>query len=273
MLPPKRQNLLFSATITPDVEVLLNEQFNSPERIEAAPTGTPLLNITQLLYPVPNFYTKVNLLRWMLETDQSMTKILIFTGTKSLADDLYEQLQDQFGEVCGVIHSNKEQNNRFNTVRQFNDGSYRFIIATDIVARGLDISEVSHVINFDIPDTAENYVHRIGRTGRAEAKGMALSFMTEKERPQMEAAEELMHYKVPEKELPGDVAISDQLTDDERPKVTMRNILIKLPDISDSGGAFHEKLAKNKKVNGKVSHKDKMMAKYGKPQKRTPKKR
>ncbi|MBC7510194.1 MAG: DEAD/DEAH box helicase, partial [Ferruginibacter sp.] len=149
LLPAKRQNLMFSATINDEVELLMATYFNDPVRIEAAATGTPLENIIQGVYEVPNFYTKVNLLQLLLATDMDMTKVLVFAATKKLADELYEQLEAKFPGTAGVIHSNKEQNHRFNTVKQFQEGNYRFIIATDIVARGIDISEVTHVINFD----------------------------------------------------------------------------------------------------------------------------
>ena len=144
LLPPKRQNLLFSATITPDVEIMMHTYFNAPQTIEAAPTGTPLANINQIGYYVPNFYTKVNLLKLLLSQNEDMTKILIFVATKHLADQLFEQIETEYEGKAGIIHSNKEQNNRFNTIKQFQEGTFRFIIATDIVARGLDIAEVSH---------------------------------------------------------------------------------------------------------------------------------
>ena len=105
-----------------------------------------------------------------------------------MADQLFAQLEPDYAERANVIHSNKEQNHRFNTVQQFKDGTYRFIIATDIVARGIDIAEVTHVINFDMPQVAENYIHRIGRTGRADKKGIAISFVTPKEKDAREAA-------------------------------------------------------------------------------------
>ena len=271
MLPPKRQNLLFSATLTPDVEIIVNNFFDLPVKIEAAPTGTPLANINQTAYEVPNFYTKINLLRLLLTQHEEMSKVLVFVGTKALADDVFELVEPLFPGTAGVIHSNKEQNHRFNTVKQFHEGTYRFIIATDIIARGLDISEVTHVINFDLPDTPENYIHRIGRTGRYDKKGIAISFITEKE--YQEAIETLMKYKIPMLPLPADLEISEELTNDEKPKGHLKEIKLKLPKMEDSGPAFHEKLAKNKKVNVKVKYSDVMKAKYGKPKKRAPKKR
>ena len=272
LLPAKRQNLLFSATMTEDVEALIATYFNNPERVEAAPTGTPLENIVQTGYEVPNFYTKVNLLHLLLTEDTTMTKVLVFAASKKLADDLYEQLETKFPGTAGVIHSNKEQNHRFNTVEQFKNGSYRFIIATDIVARGIDIAEVTHVINFDTPDVPENYMHRIGRTGRADRKGIAITFITKNEKPLLNAIETLMNYQVPIAALPQHLVISDVITEDEVPKVFMKTIQLKIPKKEEAGPAFHEKSAKNSKVNFVVRRKDRMMKKYGKPKTRGQKK-
>jgi len=272
LLPAKRQNLLFSATITDEVESLMVTYFNNPERVEAAPTGTPLEKIEQFYYDVPNFYTKVNLLHLLLSTDESMAKVLVFVGTKKLADDLYEQLETKFPGTAGVIHSNKEQNYRFNTVKQFHEGVFRFIIATDIVARGIDVAEVTHVINFDVPEVPENYIHRIGRTGRADKKGIAITLVTEKEKPYQESIEMLMKQPIEKLALPVNLITSSELTEDEKPKVFMKEIKLKVPKAEERGPAFHEKSAKNKKVNFIVKKKDRMMKKYGKPIKRAPKK-
>lgn len=161
---------MFSATITEEVEALIANYFNTPEKVEAAPSGSPLSNINQGLYRVPNFNTKVNLLDLLLKSRPEMTKILVFVSTKALADELYERVVSTYPDATGVIHSNKDQNFRFNAVNKFQDGTFRVLIATDIIARGLDIEDVSHVINFDMPDEPQNYVHRIGRTGRADKK-------------------------------------------------------------------------------------------------------
>ena len=151
LLPVKRQNLMFSATLTDDVELLIESYFNSPVRIEAAPAGSPLENIAQTAYILPNFHTKANFLKLLLGENTNMSKVLVFTATKQLANDLFKELDKTFPNEIAVIHSNKAQNNRFNTVREFQKGEIRILIATDIIARGLDLVEVSHVINFDIP--------------------------------------------------------------------------------------------------------------------------
>lgn len=272
LLPQRRQNLLFSATLIPEVEELMNEYFNDLKRIEAAPAGTPVENIVQTAFEVPNFYTKVSLLKLLLNEDIAMTKVLVFVASKKMADEIYNQLEADFAGTFGVIHSNKEQNHRFNTVKQFKEGTFRFIVATDIVARGIDIAEVSHVINFDLPQIPENYIHRIGRTGRADKEGIAISFITEKERAQREAIESLMNFKIPISPLPPHLKISMLLTEDEQPKVYMKEIQVKLPKKEDRSASFHEKSAKNSKVNKKVSYKEQMKKKYGKPMTRRGKK-
>jgi ATP-dependent RNA helicase RhlE len=265
LIPLRRQNLLFSATLIPEVEELMDEYFNSPVRIEAAPSGTPVENILQIAYEVPNFYTKINLIRLLLAEDNAMTKVLVFVGSRKLADELYDQLENKFLGTAGVIHSNKEQNHRFNTVKQFKEGVYKFIIATDLVARGIDVAEVTHVVNFDLPLVPENYIHRIGRTGRADKQGIAISFITEKEQPYREAIEALMKVQIATTPLPPHLDISDQLTEDELPKTSMKEIQVKVPKQEERGASFHEKSAKNSKTNKKVSHKDLMKKKYGKP--------
>ena len=273
LLPAKRQNLMFSATISNELKDLVADFFIEPIEIEAAPSGTPLENIKQLGFKVPNFYTKVNLLEFLLQSSEDFSKVMIFTSTKKLADSLYEALEPKFADELGLIHSNKSQNNRFDTMRVFNEGGIRALIATDIVARGLDISDVTHVVNFDVPEEAENYMHRIGRTGRADKKGVAITFITKADTDNRKAIETLMGRKIPPIALPEEVEISKELTIDELPQVKMKNALVSLPKKEEGGAAFHEKKDKNKKVNQKVRRKDAMKMKYGKPKTRGQKKK
>ncbi|NID12304.1 DEAD/DEAH box helicase [Fibrivirga algicola] len=272
LLPPKRQNLLFSATITPDVELLIETFFNSPVRVEAAPVGTPLAGISQMAYPVPNFNTKTNLLQLLLERDESMNRVLVFVSTKALADLLHDEMVDRFPDGIGVIHSNKAQVKRFEAVNQFQDGTIRVLIATDIVARGIDVANVSHVINFDLPEEPESYIHRIGRTGRADKKGIAIAFITDAEQDRQTAIETLMNYPIPMVPVPADLLISPVLIDEEKPKVNMKTITVKAPKRDEVGPAFHEKLAKNQKVNVRRDYAAEKMLKYGRPIKRSGKK-
>jgi len=271
LLPKKRQNLMFSATMTEDVEILIKQFFNDPEKIEAAPTGTPLEQITQMGYKIPNFYTKINLLESILMKKEEFKKVLVFTATKKLADQLYKEIDQTFPNEVSIIHANKTQSNRFSTVRLFQNGTFRILIATDIVARGLDISEVTHVINFDIPEVAEDYMHRIGRTGRASEKGVAITFITPADAENKVQIEALMNSKIPMKRLPKDLTISDVLTEDEKPKIRMKNPPVKTPKKDERGASFHEKKEKNKKENVKITRAKRMKIKYKKPKTRGPK--
>jgi ATP-dependent RNA helicase RhlE len=271
LLPQKYQSLLFSATITESVQQFIDTFFINTTYIEAAPSGTALENINQTRYNTANFNTKLNLLCWLLQNDASMNKVMVFVANKSIADNLHESLQEIFPEKVGVIHSNKAQNNRFDTVNKFYAGEYNILIATDIVARGIDIVDVSHVINIDVPIEPENYMHRIGRTGRADKKGIAIVFVTEKEQEAFEAIETLMKRKVDIAEWPSEVEISTVLIEEEIERPYMKPYQVKADAAYEGGGAFHEKSAKNQKVNTVISKKDRMMAKYGKPKKRRPK--
>ncbi len=272
-LPSKRQNLMFSATISEDLKDLVHDFFVEPLEIEASPTGTPLENIKQIGFKVPNFNTKVNLLEYLILNNTEFSKVLVFTSTKKLADALYEELSPKFADQIGLIHSNKSQNNRFDTLRSFKENLIPILIATDIVARGLDISDVSHVVNFDVPDVAENYMHRIGRTGRADKNGVSITFITKADTENRANIEALMNRKIPIVSLPADVVISKELTLDEIPQVKMKNTLVTIPKKEEGGAAFHEKSEKNQKVNNKIRRKESMRLKYGKPKTRGQKKK
>ncbi|WP_345006406.1 DEAD/DEAH box helicase [Snuella lapsa] len=268
LLPERRQNVMFSATMTHDVDVLINEFFKSPQRVSIAVSGTPLENISQSRYEVPNFYTKVNLLAHLLQDTDTFTKVLVFVAYKRMADRLFEQLDDQFHEELCVIHSNKTQNYRLRSIEQFRSGHNRILIATDVMARGLDIDNVSHVINFDTPEYPENYMHRIGRTGRAERKGETILFSTEKEQSYTDAIEDLMNMEIPKADIPEEVTISTELIEEERPVIKERNNPTKRSNEDIPGPAFHEKKEKNKKENLGGSYKFKIAKKYKKPKTR-----
>ncbi|MCF8321052.1 MAG: DEAD/DEAH box helicase [Flavobacterium sp.] len=243
----KRQNILFSATMTDEVDAILNDFFDFPEEVTLAPSGTPLENIEQYTYNVPNFNTKVNLLIHLLESDNSMDRILIFVNNKKISDLLHERIEEHFDGQFGVIHSNKSQNYRLSTMASFQDGELRGIITTDIMARGLDISNISHVINFEAPEMPELYMHRIGRTGRADATGTAISFITPREADLITEVEILMNHEIDVIEFPETVEISTKLIEPEKDKQPIK-FLLKKPKL-DGSGAFHEKAKKNKKVN------------------------
>jgi len=273
LLPTKRQNLMFSATISEDLKDLVHDFFVEPLEIEAAPTGTPLENIKQIGFKVANFNTKVNLLEYLILNNPEFSKVLVFTSTKKLADSLYDELSPKFVDQIGLIHSNKSQNNRFETLRSFKENEIPILIATDIVARGLDISDVSHVVNFDVPEVAENYMHRIGRTGRADKNGVSITFITKADAENRTNIEGLMSRKIPIVSLPPDVVVSKELTMDEMPQVKMKNTLVSIPKKEEGGAAFHEKSEKNSQVNNKIRRQESMRLKYKKPKTRGQKKK
>ena len=268
LLPEKRQTLFFSATLDEEVESFIKEHFDLYEKIEAAASGTPLKSISQIAYAVPNFNTKINLLKYLLAQKEEYIKVLIFVSTKKLADNVFELLQPEFEERLNIIHSNKDQNYRFNAVKKFEEIPNQILIATDIIARGIDVSDISQVINFDVPDTTERYMHRIGRTGRASKTGAAVTFFTVKESVQLENIEEWMDQKIPLTAIPDEVIISDILIEEELDIFVVPEIKLKPLRKEAGGAAFHEKSAKNSRENVTVSRKDRMMKKYGKPKTR-----
>jgi ATP-dependent RNA helicase RhlE len=267
ILPVRRQNIMFSATMTEDVDLLITNYFKTPEKISIALSGTPLDNISQVSYNVVNFYTKVNLVSHLLEDKDAFSKVLIFVSNKRSADRLFEALNERYNDELCVIHSNKTQNYRIRSINQFDKGENRILVATDVMARGLDLDEISHVINFDTPSFPENYMHRIGRTGRAEKEGRTILFSTEKEQEAKDTIEALMDFKIPVLELPSEVEISDQLTPEERPKeVEIDNPHKRKEDTV--GAAFHEKSEKNSQVNEGGSYRRLIAKKYKKPRTR-----
>ena len=266
LLPEKRQNSMFSATMTEDVEILINDNFIEPEFIAIALSGTPLENIAQSCYRAPNFYTKVNLLAHLLKDKSKYQKVLIFMDSKKNADRLFEALEEEFWKDLGIIHSNKSQNNRMAAIERFNDNASRILIASDLIARGLDLANISHVISFDTPKYPENYMHRIGRTGRAEKIGESILFYTEAEEEWKQAIEKLMEYTIPELPFPEEVKISKQLTLEEQPRIIEKNPHKKTQ--REAGPGFHEKKDSNKKttnLGGGQKLKIKKAKKYKKP--------
>ncbi|PID94426.1 MAG: DEAD/DEAH box helicase [Bacteroidetes bacterium] len=247
-LPPRRQNLLFSATLSEGVEKIIDTHFAAPEKIIVAPHGTPLEEIQLMGYHVPNYHTKVNLLKHLLKEREVLKKVLVFVDSKKLADKLYEKIAPTYEGEVGIIHSNKAQNTRIKAIQRFQEEEIRVLIATDIIARGIDFREISHVINFDMPESPGDFIHRIGRTGRAGQYGIALAFVNEKEEEQLLEIEKLIHKKLPFEEIPQEVEISKIFTPEERPKLFDKNYL-GTPSRLTGGGAFHEKSAKNRQRN------------------------
>lgn len=261
LLPEKRQNVLFSATMTDEVKELMTDFFKSPIEITTAVSGTPLENIEQSAIEVPNFFTKVNYLFELLAERNEFKKVLIFVNQKKLADKVYHLLSLDFSEEVEVIHANKTQNYRLQAIEAFEQNEKRILITTDVMARGIDLTEITHVINLDVPKYPENYLHRIGRTGRAGNKGKSLLLYTSFEYDRKDAIERLMGKEIPKQIFPTHIEVSTELISEELPQ----DMEIYRPLKEESGPSFHEKKEKNKKVNLGGSYHRWIKEKYKKP--------
>lgn len=259
MMKAKKQNILFSATMTEEVDEMLEDFFEFPEEVSLAPSGTPLENISQEVYHVPNFMSKLALLNHILETDASIDRVLIFVNNKRIVELVFETLETHFPGQFGVIHSNKTQNYRLQTMASFQQGELKGLVTTDVMARGLDISNITHVINLQFSEVPEQYIHRIGRTGRADQSGVAISLVAPYEEEAQLAVEELMNQEIPMKDVPESVVLSEKKLEFEKDKRKIKIVGKKL-NLEEKGAAFHDKKDKNKKVN------------LGGPGKRTPRK-
>jgi ATP-dependent RNA helicase RhlE len=244
VIPSKRQNLLFSATFPPRVEKLSEEFLLWPTRIEVSPESTPVETVEHYFYSVPNFRTKLNLLMHLLRTDEQMIRVIIFVRTKEYATNLGKYLErSELGEVR-VIHSNKGQNARINAMADFRSGDVRILVSTDVSARGIDIPEVSHVINFSVPRDYLDYVHRIGRTGRAFRAGKAITFVDRAERYHLKKIEGIIRMTVPMVDFPEEVEVLD--TPKQEFQEQAREIdHQKRREDPDYKGAFHDKKRKS----------------------------
>ncbi len=189
MTPKARQTLLFSATMPEDIDQLAREILNNPGRVEIARAGKTVDRIDQRVHHV-SATAKKDLLAKLL-TDPAMTRVIVFTRTKRGANRVSEQLE-KLGVGSDAIHGNKSQNARQRALEDFRNGRTRVLVATDIAARGLDIDQITHVINYELPHEPESYVHRIGRTARAGAQGIAIAFCAPDERDQLRDIERLI---------------------------------------------------------------------------------
>ncbi|MBX9852188.1 MAG: DEAD/DEAH box helicase [Cytophagaceae bacterium] len=239
VIPRKRQNLLFSATM-PDKVLTLSEEFlDFPLKIAVTPQASTRDSITQELYQVPNFKTKINLLQHFLDQEDS-TRVMIFVRTKESADSIFKFIQRKIENEVRVIHGNKGQNARINSIEAFREGNVRILVATDVAARGIDINKVSHVINFDVPLVYEDYVHRIGRTGRANEIGKAITFATRPEMYHIDKIERIIKMKLPILDIPKEIKIEE--TSFEEKQLMDREIdFLRKKDDPTFKGAFHEK--------------------------------
>lgn len=240
----KRQNLLFSATFPERVEELAAEFLTFPMRVEVTPQSTPVESVSQKVYHVPNFKTKINVLESLFRDEEKFHRVMIFVNSKETANNVFSFIDRKITKKVRVIHSNKGQNTRINAIRDFEEGDVRFLVATDVSARGIDIKEVSHVINFEIPSKYEEYVHRIGRTGRANHLGEAIALINKAEELQVKDIERIISMKIPVEKIPSDVVIEATPREEN---IDIERVLDAFKRRMDPTfkGAFHEKKKKN----------------------------
>ncbi len=251
IVPRKRQNLLFSATMSTLVKKIADDFLKFPTIIEIEPDRKTAQNVEQCVYFPPNFKTKRNLLVHFLENESSFKRVMIFCRTKEIANRLFDYLGQRFGEEhVRVIHGNKAQNTRINSMNAFKEGDLRILIATDVAARGIDVANVSHVINFDVPFIYEDYIHRIGRTGRASLYGNSITFCTDGELYHLEKIQKLIRQQIPEMQIPEDVFV-EETGYDEAQEMAREIDRQKRKEDPEFKGAFHEKKAYVEKKDSK----------------------
>ena len=243
VIPSKKQNLLFSATFSDRIEKLSQEFLEFPIRVEVTPQATAAKQVEQEVYYISNLRTKINFLEYLLADQETFNRVMIFARTKENADNVFKYLERKKLGPIRVIHSNKGQNSRINAMNEFKQGQLRILVSTDVASRGIDVEKVSHVINFDVPSHYEDYVHRIGRTGRAFQEGKAITFATKVELYHITRIEKLIREKIPVKKLPDKIKIEETST--EEAQVMAREIdRQKKREDPEYGGAFHERKRK-----------------------------
>jgi len=246
VIPVKRQNLLFSATMPPNVMTLSEEFLEYPLIIETTPSATTAEPVDQYCYQLPNFKTKIHLLEYLLRDTEIFNKVIVFVKTKKVADNIYKYLMRSTTGEIRVIHSNKGQNTRINSLESFKNNMVRILVSTDVSARGIDVTLVSHVINFEVPVVYEDYVHRIGRTGRATNPGVAITFYHPAEQYHLKKIEKLIKKKIETRPIPSKV---DTVETGFEELQVMRRAIDRQRQIEDPDyqGAFHKKQNKRPK--------------------------
>lgn len=240
LLPSKRQNIMLSATLSPEAENIIEKLFSNPEKIIVETKFQSPENLQLFHIEVPNFNTKINLVRHYLKNNPEFKKNLIFVSTKKQADYVYEILNKDFENDISVIHSNKSQNYRFNAIKNFENGKSKTLIATDVVAKGLDFTDVTHVINLTLPESKLDYIHRIGRTARIGHIGTSFLLFSpfEKEKYDIITSSLNIHFELIK--MPQEVEISKHYMEDEKTVVVQKQYL-KTPDLRNSRGNIQEK--------------------------------
>ncbi len=246
VIPRKRQNLLFTATWNDKVKSISEDFLVSPMEISVSPEIRTAKTVSQRVYFLPNLRTKINLLEYML-LDPAFRKVIIFCKTKSTATNISKFFGRKYGdEMVRVIHGNKSQNTRLNALQQFREDKIRFLVATDVGARGIDIDEVSHVINFDVPLIYEDYIHRIGRTGRAFRTGDSITFCAPHDEYHWKKIQKMIGQKIQVELLPSSVEVTE--TPNEENQAMLREMdMQRRKEDPEFRGAFHDKKPVKKK--------------------------
>lgn len=243
IIPARRQNMLFSATFSESIEKMAEEFLDHYEKVEMAPSATTVDLVTQLAYKVPNYRAKLSLIQHLLKDEEVFSRVIIFAKTKEHADGIFKVIKRKSEGEKRILHSNKGQNSRINSINAFKNGDVRILISTDVSARGLDASMVSHVINFDLPTSYEDYVHRIGRTARAGNRGNAISLIDPSEEWDLMKIEKLIRMKIPLLDMPEGIEILETEFKENQDQLREIDRQRKIDDPTYKG-AFHEKKIK-----------------------------
>jgi ATP-dependent RNA helicase RhlE len=246
VMPRKRQNLLFSATWSNKVQKASEEFLVGPVVIRIEPDVKTVKTVSQKVFFVPNLKSKINLLEFLM-SDPLFIKVIVFCKTKQTATNIAKYIERKYGEdKVRLIHGNKDQNTRLNAMKMFSEERIPYLVTTDVAARGIDIKEISHVVNFDVPLVYEDYIHRIGRTGRAMKRGDSITFCAPNDEYHLKKIQKLIGQKIPVSEIPDEVEVVD--TPYEELQLILREIdMQKRKEDPRYQGAFHEKKVKNKR--------------------------
>ncbi len=244
IIPSRRQNLLFSATFSPAIEKLAEEFLDYYEKLEVSPSATPVRLVTQKAYSVPNYRTKLNLIKYLLEDEEKFSRVVIFVKTKEHAEGVFKVIKRKTEGEKRILHSNKAQNSRINSIQAFKNGEVRILITTDVSARGMDVSQVSHVINFDLPRDYDDYVHRIGRTARAGNKGDAITLIDPADEWHWKNIQKLIRKNIKLQPLPQEVEVVETEFAENQEQLREIDRQRKIDDPTYQG-AFHQKKRKS----------------------------
>ena len=250
ILPARKLMLLFSVTFPESVGKLAEEFLDYYEKVEAAPSATPVEEVRQIAFRVPNYRTKLNMIKYLLDDEAVFSRVIIFVNTKEHADAVFRVVQRYVEGEIRILHSYTGQTSRINAIQAFKGGEVRVLITTDVAARGIDASQVSHVINFDIPNNYDDYVHRIGRTARAGSHGEAITLVDPSEEWHWRKIEALIRMKIPLTEMPEEVERTETGFDEQQKQLREIDRQRKIDD-PDFQGAFHPRKRQRGKT-GKV---------------------